>query len=317
MAEKLGFQPIGSLISRIASMPSAEDGEGNASLSKSRRSATIIPPRQRLAPTGTPHGEPGSVALTNSRRATAVVAAATAGDLQRNPARLLPQCVRSSIVETWDDYHDTKYGWDGRVSRYRVVRPVPEAERELALAITEEALRPMSEKAVIAEFGRLRMLTVSRDVGEDLGLVFAAYADGLMRYPADAVREVLRAWPRRHRFWPAMVELVEQLDVLVAPRQALHEALRRGYRPPATSTDWVAPSAEDHAAVLSLLAKHGFTVDHTGRVRPPEREPMSRDVRHRVADETRTFRLPDEDDPRVQARLREMGITNAGAHAAA
>jgi hypothetical protein len=45
-----------------------------------------------------------------------------------------------------------------------------------------------------------------------------------------------------------------------------------------------------------------------GRVILPDEEPITRKDLARVHAETRHFRLPDEDDPRVRARLREMGV---------
>jgi len=300
-----GFLPVGSL---IATSLGSEDGVTSASTSKPRHSAITTSKTTAFLPTGERLGERGSGALRSSRRATVPATVRQTGDLHRNPARLLPPCVRSSIAATWDDERG-KYGWDGRVERYELTRPVPENDRQAALAQVEETLRPIDERAVIVELGRLRSLTVSRDVGQDLTLVFAAYADELRRYPPDAVREVLRDWPRHNRFWPAVAELIERIKPLVEPRQSLREALMRGYRAPELSPDWVPPpSEEDKRAVAVLLERHGYAIDHTGRVRPPETEPMTPADRQRIAAETASFRLPDESDPRVQARLREMGI---------
>jgi hypothetical protein len=45
----------------------------------------------------------------------------------------------------------------------------------------------------------------------------------------------------------------------------------------------------------------------TANTAAPEREPVTAKVLKRVRQETAAFRLPAEDDPGVQARLREMG----------
>ena len=105
-----------------------------------------------------------------------------------------------------------------------------------------------------------------------------------------------------------MAELIERLERLVKPRRALREALKRDYQSPAVSPDWTPPpSEEDKAAVLELLAKHGIEFDDHGRMRPPESEALTRADIARIRRESGVFRLLDENDPRVKARLREMG----------
>lgn len=213
------------------------------------------------------------------------------------------------------------------MSAYELVAPedagdmaAAEADLVVAIEIAEAALQPAPPQKVLAELTRLRALTVSRDQSTtDLELIAAAYTDELKKYPLDAVVEVLRDWPRSHRFWPSMAELVEPLDRLVGPRHALREALRRGYRKPEVSSDWIPPPSEaDKAAVIDLLAKHGFAIDEaTGGIRPPEAELMTDADRKRVAEQTAAFRLLDENDPRVQARLREMGVVGNASDAAA
>lgn len=305
---KRGSQPIGSLISSIVSTQRPEDGFPAASQSRPKPSGIITSSERALSRIGTQPGEPGSGALTSlQRRAMAVVAQAPTGALHRNPAALLPRCVRSSLAEIWVD-GDDGYGWDGYVMGYELTGPLAGEDRENAIAIAEAALWPATEAEIVNELGRLRALTVSRDIGSDLSLVFAAYTAELRKYPAETIRDVLRSWPRTQRFWPSMAELIERLDRLVKPRRALHEALRREYQPPAVSPDWTPrPSEEDKAAVLELLAEHGIRFDDHGRMRPPETEPMTEADIRRVRKESGAFRLLDEDDPRVQARLREMG----------
>ncbi len=219
--------------------------------------------------------------------------------------------MQSSLAETWIDGDDGGYGWDGYVIGYELTAPLADDDRENAIAIADMALLPATEGEIVRELGRLRALTVSRDIGSDVSLVFAAYTQELRQYPAEAIRDVLRSWPRTQRFWPSMAELIERLDRLVKPRRALREALKREYQPPATSPDWTPPpSEEDKAAVLDLLAKNGITFDEHGRMRPQETAPLSAaDIRH-IREESGVFRLLDETDPRVQARLREMGIHN-------
>lgn len=202
-------------------------------------------------------------------------------------------------------------GWDGRVVNYELTRPLTEAERLHALGRARAVLLPCSRSRLLAELARLRTLTVSRDPGAaDLELIFAAYADELADYAEDAIVDVLRGWAKTERFWPSLAELTPRLDRLVSPRQALLRAIERGYREPEVSPDWIPPTAAEKAEVHSMLEKHGLVVDATtGKVRPVEPEVSTAEHLRIAAASLKGFRLPDEDDPRVQARLREMGVT--------
>ena len=218
--------------------------------------------------------------------------------------------MRSSLETTWNDAGD-EYGWNGRVIRYELNQPRSAGELAEAIDIAEASLLPMSKREVLAELARVRAMTVSRDISMDLQLVLAAYADELMKYPADAVREVLRGWPRDEKFWPSMSELIARLDPLVASRHALLDGLRRGYREPEVSPAWIAPKPvtdEERAEVEAMLAKYGFVTEAMGRVRQIEQEPLTREKRREIAAQVQSFKLLPPDDPRVVARLREMGV---------
>lgn len=306
---KAGCQPIGGLIARIAGTHRTGDMTTAGSASKPTHSGTTTRQPAPAAPTGMRLGEPGSVAPRNSLPAMRGEPMALSDATSRNPAVLLPQCVRSCLAETWID-GDVGSGWNGVVGGYELTQPLAAEERDAAISAAESMLQPAGEGLIVAELGRLRMVTVSRDVGQDLALMFAAYTDELSRYPADAIRDVLRAWPRTQRFWPSIAELVERLERIVRPRRALLDGLRRGYREPETSPDWLAPSEDDKEAVVELLQRHGFSIDPDGRPRPPEREPLTAEQRRQITEQTKAFRLLPEDDPRVQARLREMGAAS-------
>lgn len=208
-------------------------------------------------------------------------------DLHCNPARFLPPSVRSKIVEVWSD-GDTGHGWDGYVARYEIAGPIGDRDRMAALEFLDDALQPAGEDFVLGELARLRAMTASRDVGQDLTLVFAAYADEMQRYPADVVREVLRGW--RGKFWPTWAELVERLDRLVKPRHALRSAIERGYQPSEAEAPREPLTAEDLREIDDLLARHGIRFDERGRVRSIEQSPMTRNDRERMASELAEFR---------------------------
>lgn len=224
---KPGSHPIGSLISRIVSTQRVVDGTVDASARRPTHSPTAATGMGRSTQTGTLPGGPGSATQTSSL--PAILPEQAALTAQRDPARLLPQCVQSCLAAVWDDER-TSYGWDGYVAAYELVAPLPDAERRAAIELAEQMLRPAGEEILITELGRLRAMTVSRDVGQDLAMLFAIYADELRDYPADAIRGVMRAWPRGERFWPSAAELRERLDRLVKPRRALLAGLRGNLR---------------------------------------------------------------------------------------
>lgn len=305
--KKRGLRPFGSLMPPIAITRCPEDGTASASESKPTNSATAASGTGPPTPIGTRHGGPGCATPTNSLPVTR--GRLTALGPLRDPAALLPQRITSCLASTWTD-GDCGSGWDGCVVRYELVAPLLEADMAAATEFADASLRPTRPERVLAELTRLRALTVSRDQSTgDLELIAAAFTDELRRYPEDVVVSVLREWPRTHRFWPSLAELMRLTDRIVKPREALRQALRQRYRQPEVSPDWIAPPSEaDKAAVADLLAKHGLSADERSRVRPPETEPMTRETRRQVRDELAVFRLPPEDDPRVQARLREMGV---------
>jgi hypothetical protein len=215
---KPGSHPIGSLISRIVSTQRVVDGTVDASERRPTHSPTAATGMGRSTQTGTLPGGPGSATQTSSL--PAILPEQAALTAQCDPARLLPQCVQSCLAAVWDGY----------VAAYELVAPLPDAERRAAIELAEQMLRPAGEEILITELGRLRAMTVSRDVGQDLAMLFAIYADELRDYPADAIRDVLRAWPRAERFWPSAAELRERLDRLVKPRRALLAGLRGNLR---------------------------------------------------------------------------------------
>jgi len=228
MEKGRGLQRIGDLIPKIANMPRPEGTTSDGLTTRESGSATDAFATMQPMQTGTQLGEHGSAMRRNS---LAIVATASEGSLQHDPAQLLTPSMRSSLATTWNDAGD-EYGWNGRVIRYELNQPRSAGELAEAIDIAEASLLPMSKREVLAELARVRAMTVSRDISMDLQLVLAAYADELMKYPVDAVREVLRSWPRKEKFWPSMSELIARLDPLVASRHALLEGLRRGYREP-------------------------------------------------------------------------------------
>jgi hypothetical protein len=295
--------PIGSLTARIVSTQQNAAGMPRASQSKPMRSAITTSAKERASSIGTPAGGHGSGTPNGSLPAMRSEAMALIE--WRNPKACLTPCIRSSIAEQWTD-GDSGSGWDGFVVAYELDKPISEEARREALVTMDALCQPATEAFILAELGKLRAKTASRDAGQNLKLLFAAYADELREYPADLIRETLAEWARTEKWWPSIAELIERLKLLMRPRQALRKALQRGYRASAELPDWMPPSAADKAAVTELLTANDIPLDGQRHEGSLEREPMTPAVRAQLKQEFTDFRLLPEDDPRVQARLREM-----------
>jgi hypothetical protein len=186
-----------------------------------------------------------------------------------------------------------------------------------AKAIVDEASRPASKEFVLRELARLRVSTIKgREPAEDFEWTLAVFTDELRVYPADAVREALRARSRAEKLWPTLAELIERLDRLMKPRRALREALARGYRKPEPKPP--PPSEQDIPEVRDLLVANGLSTPRGPRERPLEHTWPTRAQRAAVDEETahrRVTRIVDvsDDDPRLQAWLKEMGASTRSA----
>jgi hypothetical protein len=220
----------------------------------------------------------------------------------------LTPLVTSSLDSTWTLDVVDNYGWDGRVCRYELNRELPADALAEAIQVATEALKPAPISIVIAELTRLRMLTASRDQStNDLEFLFAIYADELKQFPCDAIKTVLREWPRRNRFWPTVAEIIQLLEPIVEPRNALLDAFRRGYQKPKTHPDWFPPDIDEKQAVQKIIESAG--VSHAKYVDKSDRdsyEAVTQKQLDAVKSETKYFRLAPPDDPRVTHMIAEM-----------
>jgi len=174
-------------------------------------------------------------------------------------------------------------------------------------------------------------------------MIAADTLDAISEFPKWAIQEVRRDWIANKDRRPDAADLVRACRELVAedavtlhnlrrfidpeeqrlakPRQAERER-REAERQASYTRDReeriAATAARERrfAEARAWRAENPITGDQRPPARPTEREPASQEQRRQaqvVADALATFRLPDENDPRVQARLREMGVPTAGA----
>lgn len=99
---------------------------------------------------------------------------------------------------------------------------------QTAAQALEMACRPLSNAAIVKELTAMRVMTRVKDTGDDNAeFQIRVYADKLSKFPADAVKAVLRAWPDHSPWWPSWNELKVGLDNLCEARLMKRDALRQ------------------------------------------------------------------------------------------
>jgi hypothetical protein len=98
--------------------------------------------------------------------------------------------------------------WHGDIDAVHLALTPPDDEMiEQALAILEVQTKRRAEDDQVASLG-LRV-----------------YVNGLKKYPADVVLEVLRRWPEKSTWAPSWKELFDDLEALTQPRRNLFHSV--------------------------------------------------------------------------------------------
>lgn len=118
------------------------------------------------------------------------------------------------------------------VTTYEVQGLPDQAHRDLvreAVDAFRAANQPAPYPLAVREIMRLRRMTETQDAQDDDDLEFTmgAMADEVARYPGDVVVEVLRARARKSRWWPALKDLLDELDAAAAKRRAMLRCLEQ------------------------------------------------------------------------------------------
>lgn len=199
-----GLQPIGSQISAIASSLTESDSTPPRSPQASATTGLPVPVSGRSSSIGLQRGAIGAVAKL--REGT-------------DPAAT-DRAVRASWPRAVAQWHDSPSLMPATASlqakgyRWMTTPLPPQADREAALAILEESIRPSERAPVAKALTATATLTVTRgEDGDDTEAWVALMADWLHReYPLDAIRHVLRACPSRSRWRPTPADLKPHLD---------------------------------------------------------------------------------------------------------
>ena len=133
----------------------------------------------------------------------------------------LPQSVNSALSEILDR--------DFNIVGYSLEAPCPLDDVEKAIKIIDEYSQPLEGDQLTKLLAKLFVKTKRKaDDQMSQDLMFAAYHEELIQWPADIVEEVLSAWPRRSMWWPSWHELYKELlwkDKRSKMRKALEKKL--------------------------------------------------------------------------------------------
>ena len=132
------------------------------------------------------------------------------------------------------------------------------------------------------------------------------YIEALADIPPDLLAVAVKHAITSNPYFPKPADLRAAIMDELSEYRRRQDAARKAFLM-LPAADIPPPTEEQKAEVDALLAEHGIVVDEHGRLRPLEREPMTQAQHAKMRDELAAFRLLDEDDPRVQKRLREMG----------
>jgi hypothetical protein len=219
-----GFQLIGSQATPIEN---SVCNTASMSTASSRSSETTGPRSLAQRPSS-------SIGAPRSKTASSIVPSTLQELLAGEDSELtdrgilasLPPSVAQALVARTREHSDGIYGFDWELVGYDLSGQPPHDDVTTAIAMVARCLRPSTERQIQLELGRLRVSTKSRpEDPDDLVLCLQVYLEECAQHPIDIVRTALRALPRRERFWPALIELREELQKTSRRRRALHDAL--------------------------------------------------------------------------------------------
>ena len=139
---------------------------------------------------------------------------------------LLPDTVRSSLQERWQDGIGKDGQFDTEFRGYALTREVPKADLEAAWRQAREINAPANLQELVTELVRLRALTKMRNETEmDSQIMISALAEEMAPYPIDIIQDACRKWARMEKFFPAWAELKDMMDFRLNRRKRLEKAL--------------------------------------------------------------------------------------------
>lgn len=173
--------------------------------------------------TGTQHGATGfAVTVQPSER----LAAMRWQEVESELARLLPPCVSSRLKQK----QKTVFSEDGQADYVCTGCDLIEPERidnhdlQASIILLSRATAPMPEAMLRLELSTLMAMTVGKR--DDAEATMRIYARSLQEYPADCVMAAIRNSSKRAKFFPALSELLDDIEWRSKPRKYKLQCLR-------------------------------------------------------------------------------------------
>jgi hypothetical protein len=119
---------------------------------------------------------------------------------------------------------DPEYGFTPLGARVLVMNACSASPSDIDRArdIVLQSLAATDSATVLNELARLRLCTVSRNTdGEDFKLMLRVYTDRIAQFPEDVAVKAMRDWSERKKWWPALGELVTEMNDWMADRRAM------------------------------------------------------------------------------------------------
>ena len=134
----------------------------------------------------------------------------------------LEQIFKENLSERQGDNGDYK------LVGYSVQGDLNAQQLNVARLALEKSIAPAKTDELKSELMRLQLLTMSRNLGEnEKALQYTAFGEELKKYPADLVRDALRMWPTKSKFFPAFQEVLELIEPEFKSRLMKLEAINR------------------------------------------------------------------------------------------
>lgn len=119
----------------------------------------------------------------------------------------LEQIFKENLSERQGDNGDYK------LVGYSVQGDLNAQQLNVARLALEKSIAPAKTDELKSELMRLQLLTMARQLGEnERALQYTAFGEELKKYPADLVRDALRMWPTKSKFFPAFQEVLELIE---------------------------------------------------------------------------------------------------------
>ena len=151
---------------------------------------------------------------------------ASTQDNQSNVIPISKQWLEQIFKEKLSERQDEN--GDYSLAGYSIQKDLTVQQLNVAKLALEKSIAPAKTDELKAELMRLQLLTMARQLGEaEKALQYTAFGEELKKYPADLVRDSLRMWPTKSKFFPALQEVLSMIEPEFKARSMKLEAVNQ------------------------------------------------------------------------------------------